>query len=39
MAEAPEGFRNSDTGMDWKITQQRRKAAAAKKNARIEAIP
>ena len=39
MAEAPEGLRDSDTEMDWKITQQRRKAAAARKNARIEAIP
>ena len=29
-----EGLLDSDTGMDWKITQQGRKAAAARKNAK-----
>ena len=34
-----EGLLDSDTRMDWKITQQGRKTAAARKNAGIEAIP
>ena len=29
-----EGLLDGDTGMEWKVTQQGRKAAAARKNAK-----